>query len=287
MEMKELVKFAMKNFGELAKALGIAKDLAPKLKKAGIPLTGEEYAALMLFFSVSVPALIALLVSITLIFLGSSLILAFLAFLVVFSILALLIFLGFYVYPDIVISDIQRSIATNLPFATIYLSTLAGAGIPMHRAFKILANFEEFGEISKEAKKITRDVELLGFDIGTALERAANRTPSTQFKELLWGIKSTLTTGGDLRAFLMEKARSYMEDYRRFLDQFVNQLSLLMEIYITLVIVGSIFFIIMGTIMGLIGGGQPLLLSRVVVYFGLPLASIMFMLLIASISPGG
>ena len=56
-------------------------------------------------------------------------------------------------------------------------------------------------------------------------------------------------------------------------------------VYITAVIVGSIFFIIMGIILGLMGGGQTLTLVRIVIYLGVPVISIMFMILISGLSP--
>ena len=59
------------------------------------------------------------------------------------------------------------------------------------------------------------------------------------------------------------------------------------EMYVTVVIVGSIFFIVMSTIMSMIGGstGTIVLLQNVVIYFGLPMVSIMFMILVSSLSP--
>lgn len=282
---KRLLKFSLKNFGNLASNLGLSNFFKPKMKRAGIPYTGEEYASLLLLFSTIPPIFISFFISLVLILLGASLMDAFIYFILITLILSFIIFLLGYFYPDAKISEKKKNIMNNLPFATIYMATLSSSGMSPDRIFKILSHFKEFGEISNEAAKIARDVEMLGMDVVTALEKAADRTPSSQFRELLWGIRSTITTGGDLNRYLIEKSRSYMADYRRFLDKFVDQLSLLMEVYITAVIVGSIFFIIMGTILGLMGGGEPLLLVRLIVYLGIPMLSIMFMILIAGLSP--
>ena len=217
--------------------------------------------------------------------LGASPIDAFLIFFALFFVIGLIIFLIGYFYPDMQISEKKKNIMNNLPFATIYMATLSSSGMSPDRIFKILSHFKEFGEVSNEAGRITRDVEILGMDIVNALEKAADRTPSSQFRELLWGVRSTMTTGGDLNRYLIEKSKAYMADYRRFLDKFVDQLSILMEVYITAVIVGSIFFIIMGTILGLMGGGEPLLMVKIIVYLGIPMLSLMFMILIAGMSP--
>ena len=158
-------------------------------------------------------------------------------------------------------------------------------------------NFNDPSEYLALAEKKIQEIEKIAQDDGdgrivgilqdtqTAIEKAADRTPSTAFRELLWGMKSTITTGGNLQAFLVEKSNSSMADYRRFLDKFVDRLSILIEIYITAVIVGSIFFIIMGVIMGLMGGGNTLTLVRLVIYIGIPIISIMFMIMISGLSP--
>jgi len=282
---KRLLKLSIEKFGSLSESLGLVESFKPKMKKAGIPYTGEEYASMLILASTFIPLVVAFFVSLVLVVLGASLLDAFLYFFIIALVLGVVIFVIGYLYPDVSISEKKKNIMNNLPFATIYMATLSSSGMSPDRIFEILSHFREFGEISLEASKITRDIEMLGMDVVTALERAADRTPSSQFRELLWGIRSTMTTGGNLSRYLIEKSRSYMADYRRFLDKFVDQMSLLMEVYITAVIVGSIFFIIMGTILGLMGGGEPILLVKMIVYIGIPVMSIMFMILIAGLSP--
>jgi flagellar protein FlaJ len=240
---------------------------------------------MLLAVSTIVPVVLAFFVSLVLMVLGTDLLLLIPYFFGISIVLGLIIFGLGYLYPGLKTSEIKKDIMNNLPFATIYLTTLSGSGMNTAQVFEILSHFKEFGQVSKEAQRVVRDVELLGIDMATALERAAERTPSSQLRELFWGMRSTVTTGGDLNSFLIEKSHSYMADYRRFLDKFVDQLSILMEVYITAVIVGSIFFIIMGTILGLMGGGQPIMMVQMMVYLGIPIMSVMFIILIAGLSP--
>lgn len=282
---RQITKTALKHFGKTAENLGISSQLALDMKQAGMPYTGEEYASVLLMFSLLVPFGLAFLVALFLLLLGTSPAYSLILFFVGFILMGGLIFGIGYIYPSIKTSDITKNITNNLPFATIYMATLANSGMNPVQMFEVMSHFEEFGYISKEASRITRDVRVMGSDISTALERAAERTPSSSFRELLWGIKSTITTGGDVRAFLVEKAQTSMANYRRFLDKFVDQLSILIEIYITAVVVGSIFFIIMGIILGLMGGGETLFMVRMVIYLGVPVISMMFMIFIAGLSP--
>jgi len=197
------------------------------------------------------------------------------------------VFMAFYVYPSIQVSKRRDDINHNLPFATMYLSTVAGSGTPPAAMFKLLGQFDEYGEVSKESAKIARDVYSFGADLDEALTNAAQRTPSEKFKELLWGLNSVITTGGDLKSFLRQKTDSYMSDYRRELDTFTDTLSLMVEMYITVVIVGSVFLMIISTIMSALGSGRTLVLGiqLATVTLLLPMAAIAFILIVKSTSP--
>ncbi len=282
---RKLKKTALKYFGKLADDMGISEQMKLNMKQANLTFTGEEYSSLLLMGSLIIPIFITFPLALLSLLLGASPLLSLMILIFGTVIVALIIFTIGYMYPSAKVSEIKKNITNNLPFATIYMATLANSGMNPSQMFEVLSHFEEFGYVSKEASRITRDVNLMGTDIATAIERAAERTPSTAFRELLWGMRSTLTSGGDIRSFLVEKSHSSMADYRRFLDKFVDQLSILIEIYITAVIVGSIFFIIMGIIMGLMGGGETLSLVRLVIYFGIPVISVMFMILISGLSP--
>jgi len=51
---------------------------------------------------------------------------------------------------------------------------LAGTGTSIPELFRILGQeTEEYGEIAKEAEKISRDIETFGMDVSEALEKAA------------------------------------------------------------------------------------------------------------------
>ncbi len=201
--------------------------------------------------------------------------------------LAVAVFMGFYLYPSVMVGQRRSDIDNNLPFATMYLSTIAGTGTPPAAIFDLLGDFDEYGEVSEEARHISRDIYTFGAGTTEALRGAAQRTPSDKFKNLLWGINSILTTGGDLRAYLQEKSETFMSDYRRSLDEFTDTLSLLVEMYITLVIVGSVFLIIISTVMSALGSQSSLIVSIQVftVVFLLPLSAIMFIVIVKGVSP--
>ena len=155
--------------------------------------------------------------------------------------------------------------------------------------FRVISQFDEYGEVSKEAEKIYRDVEVFGMDLIGALRKTANRTPSEELKELLWGLDNVITSGGNVGDFLHEKSRLFIAEYGRKLEQYSRTLSILIEIYLTLVLVGSVFFIIITALMSIIGGGGMegylSFIQFLVIFIVLPFMSIGFIFLLKSIAP--
>lgn len=265
------------------------EDLRPQLSKANIPISLPEYISMMVFSTLGVFTFSFFIFGIVLaIVSGLSGFVMGLILSIVFSVASLV---GFYLYPSILIKQRASQIRDSLPFATMYMSTLAGTGTALPELFRILGQeTEEYGEIAHEAEKISRDIETFGMDVSEALEKAANRTPSKDFKELIWGLNHTITSGGSLRSFLHERSKTLMTDYQRRVESFAEQLSLLVEMYITVVIVGSIVFTTMSVVMSSFtsySGENIVLIQISAIFFGLPVISGMFILLVKGMAPGG
>lgn len=263
-------------------------DVKNELAKTNLNLSVEEYVSIAIMTAIISPVATVPTIIFVCLLLGTDFLLTLIIGIVSAIITAGLVFLGFYIYPGLLAEGLKKNIDNNLPFATVYLSTLAGTGMPIEKMFRILAEFKEYGEISKQAAAIVTDTEVLGVDVSTALAKATKRTPSQSLKDLFWGIRSTIMSGGDLKTFLIEKSNGYMQNYRRNLDIYVDQLGLFTELYITAIVVGSILFIVMSTIMGLLGSAEGViqLVQSAVVYFVLPFISIVFMIMISLLSPG-
>lgn len=264
------------------------ESIRPQLTKANIEASLPEYVS-MIFFSTLLAMVSSFLITGSLLLLISGIpgLIISLAISLVISVGCMI---GFYIYPSILIKNRASKIKDSLPFATIYMSTLAGTGTSISEIFSIIADLEEYGEISEEAEKINRDIETFGMDVSEALQRAAERTPSEEFKDLIWGINHVITSGGSLRDFLVERSDKLMDDYERRIESYAQQLSLLVEMYITLVIVGSIVFTSMSVVTSSftsMAGRDIVLIQLAGIFFALPLISGMFILLVRGISPGG
>lgn len=288
--LEEYANFCYNEIGSYAlEYLDYFQDLRPQLSKANIPISLPEYVSMMLFSTLMVSVFSFFVFGIALGVTGG--ISGFIMGIIVSIVLSAGSLVGFYLYPSILIKRRASIIRDSLPFATMYMSTLAGTGTSIPELFRILGEeHDEYGEIANEAEKISRDIQTFGMDISEALEKAADRTPSEDFKELLWGLNHTITSGGSLRSFLHERSETLMNDYQRRVESFAEQLSLLVEMYITVVIVGSIVFTSMSVVMSSFtstSGETIVLIQIVAIFLGLPFISGVFILIVKGMAPGG
>ena len=129
---------------------------------------------------------------------------------------------------------------------------------------------------------------MMGLNFKDALSNAAKRTPSKKFKNILEGIKSTIEAGGDLKSYLKDTTKELMAFYKIRLEKYENQVMLLTEMYLTAVIVGSIFLLVISVIFSVIGtASNELIISMqlAIVILILPASSAGFILIERGIAP--
>jgi len=296
----ETFKFALKKPHSLAyqligektdRVLPLFEDLDLNLQKAGLKINFKAYLSLTLFATIltsvtaliSIPCLLAFVFNIpffsaVLFGVGGGL------FVVAFSII------GFYFYPIYRADKLKREVEDELPFTTGYMAILASAGVSPEKIFYSISNLSLPLAVSEEAKNIVRDVNLFGLDIISALEKTSKRTPSERFREMLEGFISTIHSGGNLAAYLREKSGQYMNLKRISLHKFSDTLSVLSEFYVSLLITGPLLMVIMLAVMAMLGGGNlgglgPDLLLNLLTYLGIPLGSVIFLIILDAVSP--
>ena len=190
--------------------------------------------------------------------------------------------------PNMMRGERNKKIEDVLPFALSYLSIMAGSQNPSVSLFKTIAKFNEYGEVSIEAKKIVEEVELMDINFNDALVHAAERTPSKTFRNILWGMKSTIDSGGNLKQFLEEATAEAMNSYKIRLTKYEGQIMLLTELYLTAVIVGSIFIIVLSVIFSVIGGMDNemiITMQLIIIILVLPMSAGGFILIERGIAP--
>ena len=189
--------------------------------------------------------------------------------------------------PDAKVTSRRKDIDARLPYALNFIAAMASAGVTPVDIFKSLAEQPIYGEIQQEAKWIYRDVSIFGMDIVTTLRQASKRCPSTKLQEILQGAITTVTSGGKLKPYFLQKAEQYMRENRRVQKEFLETLGILAESYVTVAVAGPLFLIVLLSVMSLIGGGadSSKMLMYLIAFIILPLTNFAFTYVIKTGSP--
>ncbi|WNZ29365.1 MAG: type II secretion system F family protein [Candidatus Bathyarchaeota archaeon] len=199
---------------------------------------------------------------------------------------------SFYLYANLKIYSTARKIDVNLPLISNFMAVLANSGMPPERILRSLGNVgDEFG-VGEEIRRAVGDVELLGKDLKGALRNASARSSSSKFASLLNGVISTAHVGGDLDAFLREKANVYMKARRLSMKNFLENLNSIAEVYVSFMIALPLTLIIMLSVMSFIGGGvavfgnlDPYILLMILTFIITPAGVCILLLTVDSLTP--
>ena len=277
--------------GRSSRLFPLFKDLDASLKKSGMKSNFKAYVSTTILASLLLSASIMVVVSVLLFFIFKLSLFMALLFGVGVSLLAgAVTVMAFYAYPSYRADSLKRALDDSLPFTAGYMSILAGAGVPPDFIWRSLAQVDTSLAVSNVARNVVRDVELFGFDVISALETTSNRTPSEHFKELIEGFISVVHSGGNLVKYLRNRSQQYMKLKQIALKRFSDSLAVLAEFYVTLMVAGSLIFVVMLAVMAMLGGGgfgpfDSRLLLQLLTYLGLPIGSIVFLVILDMISP--
>ena len=175
-----------------------------------------------------------------------------------------------------------KKIDRFLPYATNFINTMSVAGISPAEIFEALGNVELYGEIQKEAKKITTEISMMGVDTITALKNAINISPSEKFKGFIQGILATIQSGSELGPYFERCVEKYMA--KDLIDRKKNleSLAIMAESFVVTVIAFPLFLVIIISIMGLTSGGISFGFLYIIAFLVLPMAYAGFYVMMSS-----
>ena len=153
--------------------------------------------------------------------------------------------------------EIDRRIGAAMSF----VSAMASADVNIDQIFRDLAQEKIYGAVAEEAAWITRDTELLGVDILSAIRAGANRTPSKRWQDFLQGVVTTATSGGQLKPYFLLKAEQYQRENKLDVLRRTETMGLLAETFVTVVVAFPLFLVIVIAIFAIIGSGGTGLLD--------------------------
>ncbi len=194
-------------------------------------------------------------------------------------------YLIFLVYPGITAGERRRNIDATLPYAINYVTAMSTAGITPDEIFRLLGESKIYGESAVESRYIAREVDFFGKDLLEALRTVSTVTPSERMKEFLQGAVASISSGSNLTEYFRTKARQYSLENNQQQKAFLETLGLIAESYVTAMVAGMLFMIILQSIMTILSGDSDPFLLYVIIYLIIPFGSVMFVVLISSMTP--
>ena len=209
-------------------------------------------------------------------------------FAVLCGVIPLLIGLVQWLSPAFLESSRGSSMDRQLPFAASYVSAMAAANATPIQTFKSLARNEDiYGEISVDSAWIFHSMEFMGRDLVTTLKEAVDRSPSERFAEFIQGIIGTVTSGGNLKLYFLNRSEYYAQQNRSHVKDVLQQMALFSEAYVVVAVALPIFAMIIAVITFWVSGaGMQLeeIHMYLLVFAGFPVIQIVFSGLFYSLS---
>lgn len=272
-------------FGEIADKysnINIFSMIKNNLPKADIRIPFRSYMSMILLSCVLVyfTTLLALFFALRIFVVSTLMKIIYMIFVPILNALVAFAVLSFYPYQRSL--SRRRNIETNLPFVLTHMGAVVASGVPPYVVFKLISEFEEYGEVSKEMRKIVRNVDTFGIDPMTAVRQVAERTPSEDLKQILSGFVTTTESGGDVKLFLKNAGQQALFEWRIKREKFLQQLSAYAEFYVGILIAAPLFIIALFSVMNMIsptmGGFDILWLMKMSIYMIVPVLNVGFLL---------
>jgi flagellar protein FlaJ len=195
----------------------------------------------------------------------------------------------FVTYPLYRKGQRRKEIDANLVYTVGYMEVLSAGGISIERIFERVIQVERRISIRDLANGLMTDVRIFGLDVVSALQDAMLHSPSEIFSKLLAGITNTLKTSANLKDLLTFESQRLLHEKREQLKKTLNTLTAFGEIYITGIVIAPIVFIVMITILSVMGnvafGLSPIAQLNLLVFFGIPALSAACIVILNSILP--
>ena len=266
------------------------QEIHIQLKKGGVLIAFKAYIAFMVLvsliaFAVAIPTSFILLPLLTRIPILSAT--NFLFSLVIAALAAMVTFIVMYIYPGMKAGNRNGPINRNLPYIANFLTLLSSSNVPPSLIFESMAKIETLKEVRMEFSNIIRDIGLFGSDLMTSIVENAKLTPNVQLSEILQGYVATVRTGGNPTEYLKITTETVTKDRMSKLDQMLESLSAMAEIYIMLLVAGPLLFVVLFVTLGMIGSGNVggismSLILYLLTYLGIPIMGAIMMVIMST-----
>ena len=215
-----------------------------------------------------------------------------LLFSVVLAVLTGLAILGIgYMLPLMKVGSRRQHLDQFLPFTSSYMTVLASAGVTPERILRSTAEKDPKFMLSDELANVVGRIDLLGYDVLNALNAEVDRSPSTNYQDLLRGFAGVIRTGGDMKKFFHGMTDHLFQKRSLQVQSFLDSLGIIAETYVLMLIAFPLMLIVMLSIMasigGSLGGVDVFSFMYLMAFVLIPICGVMFLFILDQMQPKG
>jgi len=188
-------------------------------------------------------------------------------------------FFAMYFYPSVERKSLEIKINRELPFAAIHMAAISQSLIEPSKIFSIIIATKEYPTIREEFTKLINKLNIYGYDLITALKSTAINSASKKLADLLNGLATTITSGGDLREFFDKRSQTLLFEHRLEREKETKSAETFMDIYISMVIAAPMVLMLLLVMMRISGLGVALPTSSIalIMVLGVSLLNVAFL----------
>lgn len=180
---------------------------------------------------------------------------------------------------DLAVNEIDR----NLLYSISFMMMLSKGGLAIERIIERVSETEDSQYIKNLFDKFLMNIKIFGFNPQESLKDVKKRSPSELLTRFLDGIVNTIQTSGNLSNFFQFESELLIQRKEEENTELLNNLGFLSEIYVTMLVIAPLLLLVMLTTFSFAGASSDtsgINSLNLVVFAGIPLLSILMMILI-------
>src|SRR2546428_616025 len=197
----------------------------------------------------------------------------------------------FYMLPYMKVGSRRNRLDQFLPFTSSYMTVLASAGVTPERILRSTAEKDPKFMLSDEIANVIGRIDLLGYDVINAMNAEVERSPSTNYQDLLRGFAGVIRTGGDMKKFFQGITDHLFQKRALSVQGFLDTLGIIAETYVLMLIAFPLMLVVMLSIMASIGGNlggvDVFSFMYLLAFILIPICGVMFLFILDTMQPKG
>ena len=160
-----------------------------------------------------------------------------------------------YYYPSMEKKSIKTKIDFEIPFVTMHMAAVSSSMIEPSKIFQVIISTGEYPNIPREFRKIINRINIEGYDLVNALREVSRNNASSKLSELLGGMATVITTGGNLMNFFEKRSEGLLLEHRLEREKYNKYAETFMDVYISVVIAAPMILMLLLMIIKISGIG--------------------------------